>query len=86
MHYTAFALLQIEFITVEDFDRKGKGKSASFVCQAFSNFMEDDVILQLSWSGITKRIAKKSNLKELRAIKDLKGIVILIKGECKLGK
>ena len=48
--------------------------------------MEDDVVLQLSWCGITKRIAKKSNLKELRAIKDLKGIVILIKGECKLAK
>ena len=48
--------------------------------------MEDDVVLQLSWSCITKRIAKKSNLKELTAIKDLKGIVILIKGEGKLGK
>ena len=48
--------------------------------------MENDVVLQLLWSGITKRMTKKSNLKELKAIKDLKGIVILIKGECKLAK
>ena len=86
MHYRAFALLQIEFITVEDFDREGKRKLASFVRQALRKLMEDEVVLQLSWSGIFKRMAKKSNLKELRAIKDLKGIVMLIKGKYILAK
>ena len=86
MHYRAFALLQIEFITVEDFDREGKRKLASFVRQALRKLMEDEVVLQLSWSGITKRMAKKSNLKELRAMKDLKGIVMLIKGKYILAK
>ena len=86
MHYHAFALLQIELKTVEDFDREGKTKLASFVRQAFRKLMEDEVVLQLSWSGITKRMAKKSNLKELRAIKDLKGIVMLIKGKYILAK
>ena len=71
---------------MEDFDREGKRKLASFVRQALRKLMDDEVVLQLSWSGITKRMAKKSNLKELRAIKDLKGIVMLIKGEYNLAK
>ena len=66
---------------MEDFDSEGKRKLASFVRQALWKLMNDEVVLQLSWSGITKRMAKKSNLKELRAIKDLKGIVMLIKGK-----
>ena len=50
----------------------------SFVSQALQKLFEDDVVLQLSRSNIIKRMAKKSNLEKLRAIK---GIVMLIKGE-----
>ena len=46
--------------------------------------MEEAVDLQLSWSSITKIMAKKSNRKELHFICDLKGIVMLIKGKHEL--
>ena len=74
-------MLQVEFLTIEEYDLKGQGKLASFVRKTLRKVMEEAVVLQLSWSGITKRMAKKSNLKELHSIRDLKGIVMLIKGK-----
>ena len=72
-------MFQVEFLTVEEYDIKGHGKRASFVLKCLRSVMNEPVVLQLSLSGITKKLAKKSNLKELYSIWDLKGIVMLIK-------
>ena len=48
--------------------------------------MELPVILKLSWSGITKRLAKQTNCKELIGIKSMKGVVMLFKGKITLRK
>ena len=59
---------------------------ATFVRRLLQGFMELTVILKLSWTGITKRLAKKTNCKELMGMKSIKGIVMLFKGKITLQK
>ena len=80
----AFNIFQIEFFTVEDYDRTVNKKLATFV--KILLLMELPVILKLSWSGITKRLAKQTNCKELIGIKSMKGVVMLFKGKITLRK
>ena len=79
-------VFKIEFFTVEDYDRTVNKKLATFVRKNLRGFMELPVILKLSWSGITKRLAKQTNCKELIGIKSMKGIVMLFKGKITLRK
>ena len=82
----AFNIFQIEFFTVEDYDRTVNKKLATFVRRLLRGLMELPVILKLSWSRITKRLAKQTNCKELIGIKSMKGVVMLFKGKITLRK
>ena len=59
---------------------------ATFVTRLLQGLIELTVILKLSWTEITKRLARKTNCKELIGMKSMKGIVMLFKGKITLQK